>query len=163
MSIFGSLSPDASGGVFQEPYSIKATNDVWQHMVMIFNDTTTRIGAYGSFNVPNNYVGNPAIVSVWTATATSGNTRQEFDYRAVGGNDAESLDQSGTQESVGVTDAAPGAAHRRLEASMSLTASNLAAGDTVEFEFFRDGADTGNDTMAAAMLLHDLLFEYTDA
>lgn len=153
--------PDASGGVFAEPYSIKATNDVWNRLVWVFNDTATRIGLHGGFTVPKEYVADPKLVVVWTATAITGNCRWEADYRTVGGDDTTSLDQSGTEESVGVTDAAPGAAHRRLEAILALTPANFAADEEVEFTLFRDGADAA-DTMAAAALLFSLLFEYTD-
>lgn len=156
-------SPDATGSVFFEPYSVKATNDVWRHLVLVFNDTSTRIGVYGVFAVPQNYVGTAKIVAVWTATATTGNVKWEIDYRAISGNDTESLDQTGNVESAGVQDAAPGAAHRRLEASITLTSANFAVGDTVEFFFVRDGAETANDTMAAAAILHELFFEYADA
>ena len=154
--------PDASGDVFFEPYSIKATNDVWRRLVVIFNDTAARDGLRGAFNVPKDYVGAPKIIVVWTATATSGDVEWDFDYRAVGGNDVESLDQTGTQESVNVNDTAPSAAHERMEAFLSLTAANLVPDDTLLFELFRDGTD-GGDTMAAAAIVHDVLFEYSDA
>jgi hypothetical protein len=86
----------------------------------------------------------------------------DFDYRAVGGNDTESMDQSGTQESVNNNDTAPGAAHRRLECELTLTAGNFAADDEVLFTLFRDGTDAG-DTMAAAAIVFQVLFEYADA
>jgi hypothetical protein len=142
--------------------TVKATNDVWSHLVLIYNDTATKLNCFGRFTVPKNYVGTAKIIVVWTATATTGNVVWDFDYRAVGGNDAESLDQTGFQESVTVTDAAPGAAHRRLEASATLTAANLAVDDEVEFQISRDGADA-SDTMAAAAMLFEVLFEYADA
>ena len=154
--------PDTSGDVFFEPYSVKATNDQWDHLVCVFNDTATRIGLRGRFDVPQNYVGTANLVVVWTSTATSGDVEWDFDYRAVGGNDTESLDQSGTQESVNANDTAPSAAHERMEISISLTDGNFAAGDTVQFELFRDGTDAG-DTMAAAAMLFGLFFEYADA
>jgi len=51
-----------------------------------------------------------------------------------------------------------------MEYSISLTSGNLAAGDTVQFIFSREGADAGGgDTMAAAMRLFDLYFQYADA
>ena len=153
--------PDTSGSVFFEPYDVKATNDVWDRLVAIFNDTATRIGLRGGFTVPKNYVGSTNIIVVWTATATTGDVVWDFDYRAVGGNDTESLDQAGTQEAVTVTDTAPGAVNRRLEASMALTATNLAVDDEVEFELFRDGVAVG-DTMAAAAMVFAVFFEYAD-
>ena len=55
--------PDTSGDVFQEPYTIKATNDVWGRLVWIFNDTEgagsptdgIRIGLEGGFTVGRCY------------------------------------------------------------------------------------------------------------
>lgn len=154
--------PDTSGNAFFEPYTIKATNDAWQRMVLVLNDTATRIGVHGGFTVPKNYVGAAKLAIVWTTTATSGDAEFDFDYRAVGGNDTESLDQSGTQESVNLNDTAPSAAHERLECLITLTAGNFAVDDEVEFGFFRDGTD-GGDGIAAAVMVFSLLFEYSDA
>jgi hypothetical protein len=164
LSIFGQLSPDETGRAFHEPYSVKATNDVWHHLVAVFNDPAGGQvhGFYGTFNVPKNYVGTASLKIVWTSTATTGNCRWRFTYRAVGGDDSESLDQTSNQEQVSVTDAAPGAANRRMEASVNLTSANLAADDTVEFLIERND-DSGTDTMAAAATMHDLLIEYADA
>jgi hypothetical protein len=150
-----------------EPYPIKATNDVWKHMVFVFNDPTSGQvhGIYGQFPVPQNYVGSPVIVPVWTSSASGGgqNCRWRFTYRTVGGDDTTSLDQSGNEQQVSLTDAAPTATDRRLAPTgLALTAGNFAAGETVEFLFERND-DGGIDTMAAAATLHDLLFQYADA
>ena len=157
---FGTV-PDDSGDAFFEPYAVKAANDQWKRLVGVLNDTTSRVGFYGGFVVPKNYVGSPKIIVVWTSTATTGDVELDFDYRAVGGDDTESLDQTGTQESVNVNDTAPSAVHERLEAALSLTAGNLAADDEVEFGLFRDGTDSG-DTMAASAIIFSVLFEYSD-
>jgi len=154
--------PDTSGNVFQEPASIKFTNDVWAGLVFIFNDTATRIGLTGFCEIPVNYVGTAKLTIIWTTTATSGDVEWDFDYRAITGNDTESLDQTGNIESVNSNDTAPGAANRRLEFQINLTSANLAANDTLEFTLFRDGTDAG-DTMAAAAILVDVLLEYADA
>lgn len=154
--------PDDSGNVFWEPFNVKATNDVWRHGAWVFNDSGTRLLLYGSFLVPKNYVGTPSIILPWSSSAITGNAVWDFDYRAIGGDDTESLDQAGTQEAVTVTDAAPGAAWRRLVPSVNLTAANLAADDLVQFLIARDGADAG-DTMAAAALLFGAWFQYSDA
>lgn len=155
-------SPDDSGDVFPESFAILATNDVWKRLVYIFADTATRIGLHGGFVVPKDYVGSANLIVVWTSTATAGDIEADFDYRAVGGNDSESLDQAGTQESVNANDTAPGAALRKMEISIALTDGNFAADDEVEYTFFRDGTD-GGDTMAASAILFNLLFEYADA
>ena len=154
--------PDTSGDVFFEPYAIKATNDVWDRLVLIFNDTANRDGIHGGFTVPKNYVGSAKIIVVWTAIVTSGDVEWDFDYRAVGGDDLESLDQTGTQETVNINDTAPSAIHERMEASLTLTAGNFAVDDEVEFTLFRDGVDAG-DTMVGDAIVFAVLFEYSDA
>ncbi len=157
-------TPDATGRCFFEPYDVKATNDLFKHLVATFNDPAAAEahGFYGAFEVPQNYVGTPAVKIVWTSTATTGNCRWRFSYRTVGGDDTTSLDQATFEEQVSVTDAAPTATDRRLEASATLTAANFSAGETVEFLFERLD-DSGTDTMAAAATLHKLVFSYADA
>lgn len=162
--IFGhQTTPDpSSGDAFQEPYSIKATNDQWKHSVFVFNDSGTRIGIYGVFDVPLGYVDGASVVRVWTSTAIVGDVEWDFDYRSVGGDDSESLDQAGVQESVNSNDTAPSAAHERMETTTALTDGNFSPGDTVQFYLVRDMTDAG-DTMAASALLFEAFFEYNDA
>ena len=157
-----STVPESTGNVFFEPYSTKATNDLWEYLVCVFTDTATRDGLRGRFDVPQNYVDTANLIVVWTSTATSGDVEWDFDYRAVGGNDTESLDQATAQETVNANDTAPSATDERMEISIALTDSNFATSDTVQFELFRDGTD-GGDTIAAAVTLHGLFFEYNDA
>lgn len=154
-------SPDASGGVFFEPYNIKATNDLFRHMVLVFNNSNAVEGLYGAFVIPANYVGSPVIRVYWTSTAITGDIKLDFDYRAIGGNDAESLDQATFQEALTVTDTAPSAANERMEATMALTAGNLAADDIVEFFLTRESSNAA-DTLAAAITVHSVIFEYAD-
>lgn len=159
--------PDNSGNCWMEPYSILATNDVWPFLVFRFGASnaaapTTRIGLYGQFTVPQNYSTSAVVIPIWTATLTSGDVVWDLDYRSVSGDDTTSLDQSGTEESVSVTDTAPGAAHRRLTPSLNPTDANFAAGETIEFGLFRDGVDAA-DTMAGSAILLDLIFQYADA
>ena len=161
--IFGFATlPGGGGDTYFETASVTQTNDLISQLVARFQDTATKIGIGGRFVVPKNYVGSPKIIVMWTSTATSGNVVWDFDYVAIGGNDSESLDPSAFTESVTVTDAAPTASQRKLDAEMSLTAGNLAADDIVEFLISRDGA-SGSDTMAAAAILYQILFEYTDS
>jgi hypothetical protein len=161
-SILGwNMKPDNSGDVTVQPLSLLATNDVWDHHVVVFGDTATRIGLHGAFQVPEDYVGGGKFVAEWSAAQTSGDVVIEVDYRAVGGNDAESLDQAGTQESLTVTDTAPSAAWERMEAELAATAGNFAANDICQFTVFRDG--TAADTLAGNLVLTNLFFEYQDA
>lgn len=165
ISILGiNTKPDNSGNCWAEPYSLLATNDVWDPMIWRFGASnsaqpTTRIGLHGSFVVPQNYVSFPSIYIHWTSTIITGNVVWDFECRTVGGDDTTSLDQTGTEESLTLTDAAPGAANRRLTPGLSLTGTNFAAGETVEFALFRDGVDAA-DTMAGSAILFDLIFSY---
>lgn len=157
---------DATGDCLLARYDVYATNDTWPRLIVAFGSSnaaqpTVRHGIYGGFTVPKDYVSAPKLVIVWTATLTSGNVVWDFDYRTVGGDDTTSLDQSGTEESVTVTDAAPSAANRRLEVSVSLTAANFSPDEEVEFYLARDGAD-GSDTMAGSALMFSAHFEYSD-
>ncbi len=154
--------PDTSGNVFFEPYPTKATNDFWKHGVFVFNDTSTKDSLYGTFTVPQNYASNAKFVVYWTSTGTSGNVVWNVDYRDLAGNDTNSLDQSTAQEALAFTAAAaPGATDRLMQTSKTATSGNFAAGDLVEFKVSRDGT-SGSDTLAAAVTVHAVVFEYTD-
>ena len=159
LSIHGAVGADNSGEVFPERYTVEATNDVWDLPIWVFADGSTRTGFHGGFTVPDDYASGANLVVTWTSVATTGDWEIDFDYRAVGGNDSESLDQSGTQESVNANDTAPSAANERMKITIALTDGNFAAGDFVEFFFARDKSDAG-DTIAAKVLLFDLEFEY---
>lgn len=152
---------DDSGDCFPQRYSAYATNKVWKHRILAFNDSGTRIGVYGAFEVPQNYVTLPEVIVSWTSATATGNVVWDFEYRSVAADDVESLDQVGTQESVTVTDAAPSAIHELLEAVMALTAGNLSPGDLVEFFFARDGV-SASDTHGDKALLHGLALRYSD-
>jgi len=158
-----STKPDNSGEVFFEPYGIKATNGKWDRMVGIFNDSATKDGLHGSFDVPKGYVDTANLIIVWTSIATSGDVDWELEYRAVGGDDTESLDQATAQESVPVNDIAPSAINERMEVSVSLTDGNFAIDDTVSFILFRDGVVEAGGGIVAAVILFGLFFEYNDS
>lgn len=151
--------PDDSGNVFFEPYTVKATVDTWGHQVAVFNNSGTRIGMQGLFSVPPNFVSAATLIIAWAAIPTSGNTKWDFDYRAVGGDDSESFDQV-VQRQLTVTDGPPSAINNRLIATIDLTDTDFLANDTVQFELFRD---SGADTNTAESLLFELLFEYDDS
>lgn len=157
---FGAI-PDVQGNIFVDTYDNYSTNDLYDGLVIAIADSAVKNVLHGRFNVPKNYVGTASIVIVWTAIVTVGNVVFDFDYTAVGGNDTESFDPAAHQESVTVTDAAPAAVNRRLEASVNLTSANLAADDTVQFQLSRDGTDAA-DTMAGTALILGAYFQYSD-
>lgn len=159
--------PDVSGAATFEPANLFfGSNDLARPFVLslgtsISSEPTVKGGVFGCFDVPSNYVSTPLIVVVWSATLTTGTIVFDFDYTAVGGNDAETLDPAAWQESVTWNDEAPTTARRKLDASQSLTGANLAANDLVEFFFGRDGAD-GTDDLAGMGYVFSLKFQYND-
>lgn len=165
VSMLGNVIPDSTGRCWLEPYNVAATNDIWKYLIVrLLNPTSGQWhGFYGSLLVPNNYVGSAVVIPVWTTTGLTGDAQFRLTYRSVGGNDAESLDQTGSQEVI--TPAGydgPSAAHERMAGpSISLTSANLAAGDLFQFLFER--GDNAIDTIAADITLHDLIFQYQDS
>lgn len=159
--------PDETGEVFFEPADLNfGSNDLVKAYVMALGSAlaaqpTIKHGTYGRFRIPKNYVGSAVVVIEWSATLTSGDVVFDFDYNAVGGNDAESADPAAWQESVTVTDTAPGTARRKLTATVSLTSGNFAVDDVVDFFIGRDGGDSA-DTMAGRAYLFMASFEYAD-
>jgi hypothetical protein len=161
-SILRDAVPDSGGNVYWDLYSNTATNDRWGHGAWQFADTSTDLKLSGIFDVPSDYAANGKIYLSWSSTATAGNVRWGVAYRCISGDDTQSLDQTGQQEAVEATDAAPTLAHRRLRLALNLTAANLAAGDVCQYEIYRKGSDGVNDTMAAKAMLIGAVFEYTN-
>ncbi len=163
--ILGSMTrPDDSGEVWFEPFSIEAVNDLYGHLVLVFDDPSGRRACYGSFEVPQDYVGAGKMVVVYTTPTTVGNRfRFELNTNAVGGTDIESLDPLAAANSSAVNASPPSAAFERMETSLTL--SNVAAGESVLFSLFRDGAQVSpnDDDVADKALVLAVLFEYSDA
>ncbi len=151
--------PDATGGVFFELYSTKATNDNWKRLVCIFNDSSSNIALHGGFTVPQNYVGSASVIASWTSVITTGSYLFGFDYRPVAL--TESFDQATAVETACVLVSSPSAVNLRQDAVIPLTSACLVAGDEVEFFFTRRGT-VASDTAASAAILFNLLFGYTD-
>jgi len=156
-------TPDATGRAFFENYTTKATNDIFKHLVLTLNNPGAgeSHGIYGTFDIPNACTASEVVRILWTSTAITGVANFAFDYRAIGGDDTESLDQATFQEQIDIEDTAPSATDERMNITGALTGTNLAAGDTVEFFFYRQD-ETGVDTLAAAVTIHGLFFECTE-
>lgn len=156
--------PDNNGTVYFAPASLNfGSNDRYDHLLLEFSSQSAKHGIAGKFRVPQNYVGTAKVIIEWSTTATTGDVDWEVNYTAVGGDATESLDPSADQEApADVTDTASGTARRKQTAEISLTSSNLAAGDEVLFNFFRDAAAAA-DTLAATAYVFGLYFRYNDA
>ncbi len=162
ISIIGwQARPDTSGNCYPAPYTLHATNDNWKLTVFVFANTgAVRINLYGAFDVPKDYVSTPVFVAKWTSQSTTGDVVWDVDYRAVTA--GESLDQATAQESLSVTDAAPGTTDLMQEATVAATGGNFAADDLVEFLISRDLSDASDD-LTDNVQLFSLEFQYADA
>ena len=150
-----------SGDAFVDDFAAYASNDLYGHGVLVFKDTAAKDVVAGQLVIPANYVAGALLRVYWTSVTTTGNFQADFDYTAIGGNDAESMDPSGHQESVTGADVAPGTTLRKMDFTIALTAGNFAAGDIVPFTFGRDGVSESTG-IADNVLVLEVLFEYTD-
>lgn len=159
MSILGFATlPDTSGNVWLEPAAITQTNDRYAQIVARFKDTSTKDSLGIRFSVPNNFVSAPLFEVVWTTTATSGNAIWTLDYNS--GSKTASLDPSTDEENLTVTTAAPGSSQTGVASQMSATAANIAATNILQGKLSRNGA--GSDTIAADLVVYDVIFQYSD-
>ncbi|PHR58812.1 MAG: hypothetical protein COA47_10425 [Robiginitomaculum sp.] len=158
-----SINGALTNGAYQNPYSIYATNDVWNGLVWVFPDNGNRTGLTGRFRVPIGYVDSANFIVEWTSTAIVGDTFWDIDYRVVTGlTDTTSMDQTGETQAVALgATAAPTTAHNRMLNDIDVLDTNFSAQATIEWSLFRNDVEVGDD-MAAAGLLLDLFFEYSD-
>ena len=161
ISILSRLSPDTSGDVFWQPWSVLATTGAIDCDVLVFQDSGNKDGAAGFFTVPQDYVGAPVLVIVWAANDGTTNS-VVWDWSMTPRSGTEDMDAAAAHTVDSVTDAKTATAFQRQEARMtSMSAADFAAGDNVFGELFRDGANA-SDTVAASVAVFDVLFEYSD-
>jgi hypothetical protein len=154
--------PDTNANSWFQPYSTTAANDNFPYIVGIASSTSAKTGFYGQTYIPADYNEGCSVTVIWTSPLTTGDVVYDFAYRGIGGDDAESLDQATFVETVTVTDTAPSAVDERNKATFSsITCSNIAADDTLQFYISRDGADAA-DTLGSDAVIHDVLFNYSN-
>lgn len=155
----GFTLPDTSGNVWYEPAAVTQTNDRYPQGIWRFKDTATKDSLGIRFSVPADYFGAGKVFIFWTTTATSGNAIWTLDYSSAAV--TASYDPSADEESLTVTTAAPGSSQTGVSSSMTLTAADVAANDLFQGKISRNGA--GSDTIAADLVIYDIVFEYTIA
>ncbi len=159
ISILGPMTiPDTSGEVFFEPYDVADTGAVVIPLILAFNNSGTKDGVRGSFQVPEFYVDTANLQIIWTANATSGTCA--WDWSVLTRSGSEPMGAAATRTSETTVPMKGGTAFTREEATITLTDADYVAGDEVLFELFRD---TITDTMAAKAVLFGAYFEYNDA
>ena len=156
------LVPDSGDGAYIAPLTAGMANDQFQTLAIFLPNSGNRDMIHGSFVVPENYVGTPALVVLWAPSSTNtGGVVFEFDY--ISRQAGESIDPSASwdQQATG-TDTPPGTIGQLAEHASFSLGSNFAAGDTVLFQFGRDSGD-GSDSFAGIAMVVGLLFSYADA
>lgn len=158
----GELAPDASGNCFWQESSVNNANDLAPtSQVLVFkNAGSALIASYADgIPVPANFDGTKTttVTIGWRTTATSGNVVWNARYRSIG--DGESNDPTTWQESLAATTAAPSTARLIKYTTMTMTAANLAAGDSMLWLIGRDKS-SGSDTLAADVEVVSVKYEY---
>lgn len=159
----GATAPDTSGSLYAELSSQNLnSNDLTPTFVWVFTDSGTDLDLRFAIQVPQNYVGTAKIVVLTATTATTGNVAFNAAYNSIA--NGESFDPAAVTETVGSGSgvAVPATARLLKEISLSLTSTNLAAGDTLLGVIRRQGSNAA-DTLAASAYLVDAFFEYADA
>lgn len=151
MNFGGLLTPDTSGNAAWVESSSNNSNALCPttQVLRLKNAGSAAIYSYtDGVVIPANFDGTTTVkVNItWRTTATSGNVVLLAKYRSIA--DAESNDPSTFQESLTATVAAPGTARLLKVSSITMTAANLAAADTMLWAIGRDKS-SGSDTLAA--------------
>lgn len=152
--------PDGSGHVYPEISDVEHANDLYPTEVLVFEDDAAKNGATFEVRVPDDYVGSPVLMVLWSANATTGDVVWDVDYTAIA--DAESVDPSTDDENATATESTDATALDLNTSEVSLTAGNFAAGDLVRGKLSRDGANA-SDTLAADARVHGVFFKYSDS
>ncbi len=159
-----SYVPDNSGGVFDAPAENAMTLGTavlgTLPVTTILAPTGADIGVYGSFVVPQNYVGTPVLV-LRGAIAEAANVLG-FGCQQLGVDDSETIDAALEAEDTASVSTWTGyAAEDLIEVTITLTpAAAYQAGDVVLYFVYRDDSV---DTQTGEFHLLDLSFRYADA
>lgn len=162
--IIGPTTLPASGVWFDRVGNqIAAANEVGNQLCIVMEAVGADEGFYGSFNVPQNYVGTPVIVVKGILDGAPGaNVDLGFAIQGIAIADNESADQAyNAEDAAQDTDIDDYVDEDLYEETISLSNfGTLAAGDTALFYFIIDDSGT---TYAGNFLLTDLIFRYADA
>ncbi len=151
-----------NGNAYFAPYSTVNAGTTQDPMVLVMITSVVSV-IKGLFRVPENYVGTPVLSIIWTSETTANTVDFKFRHRTISGSDAELLDiaTSPTElEDTSVNNTGPSAASEKMLDTISLTTTDLLAGDIVYFEFERDGV---TDDKADDITVWSLDFQYADA
>ena len=134
------------------------TND---EFVAVFPDSDADDKLFGSFKIPENFVGSPNLIVPWTANTTSNNVVIRHVVYAIA--DGEDIDPVSATGSGSNTNAAPAVAGQ-LQSSVRALSGSYAANDIVRVEIGRNSGNAA-DTMEGIdvfMFYASIMFRYAD-
>lgn len=155
--------PDATGECFLDNVNnqMALATFLGRNLVMTFKDPTADTGFYGSFQVPQNYVGTAKCVVIGILDGTVGATSVDFEFSYISKADNETIESGWTESATFNSGNTNGWANEDLiEISGTLTSGNLAAGDEVFYYLKRD---QGTDDFVGDIHVSGVYFEYADA
>lgn len=139
---------------------IAAANEVGNQLCVVLADGGSDEGFYGSFTIPQNYVGTGKIIAKGILDGTMSSVTLQFGVKGITREDNEAVDAAYSTEDTGnIT-----ADHADEDLfKVEIILSNFigfAVGDTVFYYFY---IDASGNSYAGNVLLTDLLFQYADA
>ena len=156
----GSVRP-ATGDPYFAPYKLVNSASLQDPMVLVMLSAVVTV-ILGQIRIPEDYVGTPVLSIVWTSETTANTVDFKFRHRTIAGSDIELLDISTSPtelEDTSVNNGGPSAASERMLDTITLTSTDLAAGETLYYEFERDGV---TDDKADDITIWHLDFQYSD-
>lgn len=167
ISILGGEKPDAGVPLDLISNQITAATapSIGNNLAYVLADGGADEGIYGSFDVPENYVGTPTLVVKAVLDGAPGAAETlGFGFRKRANADNEVADGTfDAEQVVSSTIGSSGSNHGnedQINLTITLTGADYAAGDQVEFYLFIDSSGT---TYAGNVLLRDAIFRYADA
>lgn len=155
------LMPDSTGECFWQPVDVAMTLATFagSNGIMSLKDPSADTGFYGSFVVPQNYVGTAkfTVAGILDFT-TGGNLQLGVEYLSL--TDNEAMDAAYTDDDTFTIDSTGYTTEDIAIASVTVTAGDFTAGDVVQYFFRREFT---SDTHVGDFHVTGLYFEYNDA
>jgi len=166
MSILGNERPDS--GVLLDLISNQITAatapSIGNNLAWVMNDAGADEGIYGTFDIPENYVGSPTIIvkAVLDGAPGAADTLG-YGFRKRANADNEVADGTfDAEQTISSTIGSNGGGYSNEDEcnlTITLTAGDYAVGDQVEFYLYIDASGT---SYAGNVLLRDAIFRYSD-
>lgn len=157
--------PDSTGECFMDNINnqMALVTGLMRNLVMTFKDPSADCGFYGTFQVPQNYVGTAKIVVVGVLDGTIAATSLAFEFSYVARADDETIEAAWDQSLAFEIASLSGSGYTDedlFELSGTLTAGNFSAGDEVFFYLKRDFSA---DDFVGDAHVTGVYFEFADA